>query len=118
MQTIALEKAQATLADLLRQVAGGEEFTITQNGEPKAKLSPVPPSTHLKNGILVHHAGKPISSQDVANVLAMETTPAPADEKPLLKLLQALEALPENPDWPTDGAAQHDHYLYGLPKRP
>jgi prevent-host-death family protein len=39
MQTVALEKAQATLADLLKQVAGGEEFTITQNGEPKAKLS-------------------------------------------------------------------------------
>lgn len=39
MQTVALEKAQATLPDLLKQVAGGEEFTITQNGEPKAKLS-------------------------------------------------------------------------------
>lgn len=39
MQTVALEQAQATLADLLRQVAHGEEFTITQNGEPKAKLS-------------------------------------------------------------------------------
>ena len=42
MQTVAFEKAQATLADLLRQVAGGEEFTITQNGEPKAKLSAAP----------------------------------------------------------------------------
>jgi prevent-host-death family protein len=39
MQTVALEKAQAMLADLVRQVAGGEEFTITQNGEPKARLS-------------------------------------------------------------------------------
>ena len=39
-------------------------------------------------------------------------------EKPLLKLLSALEELPDNPDWPADGAAQHDHYLYGLPKRP
>jgi prevent-host-death family protein len=39
MQTVALEKAQATLADLLKQVAGEEEFTITQNGEPEAKLS-------------------------------------------------------------------------------
>ncbi len=41
MQTVALEKAQATLADLVKQVAGGEEFTITQNGQPKAKLSAV-----------------------------------------------------------------------------
>ena len=43
MQTVAFEKAQATLADLLRQVAGGDEFTITQNGEPKAKLSAASP---------------------------------------------------------------------------
>jgi prevent-host-death family protein len=57
MQTVALEKAQATLADLVRQVAGGEEFTITQNGEPKAKLSPMTPKAYRKNGILVHHAG-------------------------------------------------------------
>jgi len=42
MQTVALEKAQATLADLIKQVADGEEFTITQNGQPKAKLSAVP----------------------------------------------------------------------------
>ena len=43
MQTVAIEKTQATLADLLRQVAGGEEITITQNGEPKAILCAVPP---------------------------------------------------------------------------
>ena len=42
MQTVALEKAQATLEDLLQEVARGEEFTITQNGQPKAKLSAVP----------------------------------------------------------------------------
>jgi prevent-host-death family protein len=47
MQTVALEKAQAALPELVRQVAGGEEFTITQNGEPKAKLSPVPPHKHV-----------------------------------------------------------------------
>jgi prevent-host-death family protein len=41
MQTVALEKAKATLADLLKQVADGEEFTITQDGQPKAKLSAV-----------------------------------------------------------------------------
>ena len=72
MQTVALEQAQATLADLLRQVAGGEEFTITQNGEPKAKLSPLPAKAYRKNGILVHHTGKKISSEDVANALAEE----------------------------------------------
>ncbi|HXS69723.1 MAG TPA: type II toxin-antitoxin system prevent-host-death family antitoxin [Candidatus Polarisedimenticolia bacterium] len=72
MKTIALEKTQVTLADLVQQVASGEEFTITQNGEPKAKLSPVGTKGYRKNGILVHHAGKKISSEDIANALADE----------------------------------------------
>jgi len=38
-------------------------------------------------------------------------------EKPLEKLAKALSQLEPNPDWPADGAAQHDHYLYGTPKR-
>ena len=71
MKTVALEKAQATLADLLLQVANGEEFTITQNGEPKAKLSAVHVA-YRKNGILVHHTGHAISSEDVARALAEE----------------------------------------------
>lgn len=41
----------------------------------------------------------------------------PALDRPLLRLLKLLEKLPDNPDAPIDGAAQHDHYLYGLPKR-
>ena len=70
MRTVALEKAQATLAELIRQVAGGEEFTITQNGEPKAKLSPLPAKGYRKNGILVHHTGKAITSEAVTEALA------------------------------------------------
>ncbi|MDQ6632102.1 MAG: type II toxin-antitoxin system prevent-host-death family antitoxin [Verrucomicrobiota bacterium] len=75
MQTVALEKAQASLPDLLRQVAGGEEFTITQNGEPKAKLSAVAPqevSSYLKNGILVHHTGQKINPEEIEKALAEE----------------------------------------------
>ena len=41
-----------------------------------------------------------------------------AGDRPLMKLLKSLEELPDNPDWPADGAAQHEHYLYGLPKKP
>ncbi|MBI4474971.1 MAG: hypothetical protein HY646_20050 [Acidobacteria bacterium] len=52
--------------------------------------------------------------------LEVEVKPvqSPDGDKPLLKLLKALEEFPGNPDWPPDGAAQHDHYLYGQPKRP
>jgi predicted DNA-binding antitoxin AbrB/MazE fold protein len=45
-------------------------------------------------------------------------------EQRQLSLAQRIVALahslpPEVVDaWPTDGASQHDHYLYGTPKRP
>jgi hypothetical protein len=61
----------------------------------------------------------PINRALKVQVEPMEQSATPAiDEKPLSKLLKAIEAMPSNPDWPKDGAAQHDHYLYGLPKRP
>jgi hypothetical protein len=50
-----------------------------------------------------------------------ERVPASMDSvngRPLMKLAKLLEGLPDNPETPRDGAAQHDHYLYGLPKRP
>jgi hypothetical protein len=42
--------------------------------------------------------------------------PSPAS-KPLTRLLEVARRFPVA-DGPADGAAQHDHYLYGLPKRP
>lgn len=36
----------------------------------------------------------------------------------LANLAQKLSQYPPNPDSPGDLAAQHDHYLYGTPKRP
>jgi len=71
MRTVAFENVEVTLADLLRQVAEGEEITITQNGQPKAKLTAVPVA-YVKNGILVHHTGHAITSEDVAAALAEE----------------------------------------------
>jgi hypothetical protein len=47
----------------------------------------------------------------------------PAEEAPiaaastLTALVAEMHRLPANPDWPADGAAQHDHYLYGTPKQ-
>jgi hypothetical protein len=38
--------------------------------------------------------------------------------KPLAALVEIASEFPEDPDMPTDAAAQHDHYLYGMPKRP
>ncbi len=36
-----------------------------------------------------------------------------ADNDPLL----AMAGIADDPDAPADGAAEHDHYLYGWPKR-
>lgn len=56
----------------------------------------------------------------IGQVLEIHFTPAPNGKEPtaLQKLAAALRQLPDDPDAPTDLAAQHDHYLYGTPKRP
>ena len=37
--------------------------------------------------------------------------------RPLVDLARLAESFPGDPDWPADGAAEHDHYLYGTPKQ-
>ncbi len=46
------------------------------------------------------------------------TDQAAAGSPVLTGLLEIAETFPENPQLPADLAAQHDHYLYGSPKRP
>ena len=41
----------------------------------------------------------------------------PVEERPLMDLVRVTEGVPDDPEWPTDGAAEHDHYLYGTAKR-
>lgn len=36
--------------------------------------------------------------------------------RPLLELVRMAETFSEDPDWPSDGATEHNHYLYGTPK--
>jgi hypothetical protein len=50
-----------------------------------------------------------------------ETAPEAAAHKPIWELFaDAFKDVPEEElaRLPVDGAAQHDHYIYGLPKRP
>lgn len=46
--------------------------------------------------------------------------PSKEHVQPLAALAEWVKGLPpvERGDLPRDGAAQHDHYLYGLPKQP
>ena len=54
----------------------------------------------------------------VAEIPLSPPAPGLPSRAPLLELLKILDQYPANPDWPPDGAEQHDHYLYGTPKRP
>ncbi len=48
MTTIGSHDARTHFAELLRRVEQGEEFTITRNGVPVAKLMPVAVATPVK----------------------------------------------------------------------
>ncbi|MCY3019073.1 MAG: hypothetical protein NTW87_08595 [Planctomycetota bacterium] len=79
-------------------------------------------TTHLK----AHYDGRVLVPEQpvdlpVGRRLEIQVIAAP-DERPqrpglLKELAELAHTLPENPAAPTDGAAQHDHYLYGTPKK-
>jgi hypothetical protein len=51
-------------------------------------------------------------------IVVHPTSPADGSGQSLLKkLTEIADSFPANPDLPTDLAAQHDYYLYGVPKR-
>ncbi len=57
----------------------------------------------------------------VGSVLEIPIPPVPVQESPsstLSELADLAAKFPVNPDWPADGAAQVDHYLYGAPRKP
>ena len=43
MVTVSLQEAQATLPELIRRLAPGEELVITDDDRPVARLTPAPP---------------------------------------------------------------------------
>jgi hypothetical protein len=49
--------------------------------------------------------------------IAPQQQPTSPPKAPLMRLVELLDQFPSDPDWPEDAAAQHDHYLYGAPKR-
>ncbi len=62
------------------------------------------------NGVVVLESGATLPEGTCVRV-------EPLEERPLLDLLRAVEKAPANPNWPHDGAAELDHYLYGMPKQ-
>ncbi len=72
---------------------------------------------HFDGKVLVPEEPVDLPMNCALEVQIKPASPSASGGKPLLKLVKALAALPANPEWPSDGAAQHDHYLYGSPKR-
>ena len=74
---------------------------------------------------LAHFDGKhllPDEPVDLPMDCALEVRVAPvrnasANGNSLQRLIEVAKRFPVT-DGPADGAAQHDHYLYGVPKRP
>lgn len=72
--------------------------------------------------VLVPETPVDLPQDRVLEIYIDESVALPGDgdapeTSPLLKLAQSLEGLPYDAASPTDGAEQHDHYLYGTAKR-
>jgi len=74
--------------------------------------------------VKVHFDGKVLVPEEPIDLplnctleVDVKTPSPPLPDRPLMKLVELARKFPVT-DAPTDGAAQHDHYLYGLPKRP
>ena len=67
------------------------------------------------NGVLKPSQPLPLKEHEKVRVTVEAGQPSLAQRIVAL----AHDLPPEVVDaWPTDGASQHDHYLYGAPKRP
>ena len=75
---------------------------------------------HIHNGEVV--LDEPAALPDGTAVRVepvLSETPSAAPDPPLsfLERYKSVIGLIDDPDLPTDGALNHDHYLYGLPKK-
>ena len=75
----------------------------------------------IANGVVVLEPGANLpEGAEVSVVLAKNGAPTTVEAEPTIgqKLAALARSLEDQPcDLPTDLAAQHDHYLHGLPKR-
>jgi hypothetical protein len=73
----------------------------------------------VQNGVIVLDKGTPALPEGMTvRIEPDEKSARSTSPTPLLELMDRLDHMPGDPDWPTDAASQHDHYLYGSSKRP
>lgn len=62
---------------------------------------------------------EPVNLPDACEVeIQVESRRTTQQRSTLARLAEIGRRFPTNPELPEDLAAQHDHYLYGLPKQP
>ncbi|MFO1420481.1 MAG: antitoxin family protein [Candidatus Competibacteraceae bacterium] len=62
---------------------------------------------------------EPVNLPDACEVEIQVESRRTTQQRPTLaRLAEIGRRFPTNPELPEDLAAQHDHYLYGLPKQP
>lgn len=58
-----------------------------------------------------------LPADTTVEILITSANSKPSARAPLAELAELMKQFPDDPDMPTDAAAQHNHYLYGTPKR-
>ena len=82
-------------------------------------------SANLERAILEKIQALPDEKQQevlalVEEMLKQRQVPQPRESRPIWEIITELSSEIPMEEWaklPTDGAEQHDHYLYGSPKR-
>lgn len=73
---------------------------------------------HFDGRVLVPEEPVALPTDCPLEVQVTPLKPVEGSEHALAKLAALAVQFPANPDSPGDVAAQHDHYLYGTPKKP
>ena len=67
--------------------------------------------------VFVPEAPVELPADTVVDFSFTTSLPKETQDPPLMRLVEAAKHLPPDPNSPGDAAEQHDHYLYGTPKR-
>ena len=75
-------------------------------------------SGHVQNGVVVLDSPTNLPDGTSVRVEILETEMNPAVETPRKSLYERFESfIGTSPELPPDASVNHDHYLYGTPKR-
>jgi hypothetical protein len=80
-------------------------------------------AANIEESVIEKLRGLPLEKQqevlEFVENLAVESA-TNSDDRPIWEVIKAISAEVPEEEWvrlPTDGAEQHDHYLYGSPKK-